>query len=288
MRLILVSGLSGSGKSVVLNTLEDNGYYCTDNLPINLLPAFVNELKHNSQNYLEYAAVGIDARANLENLQHFPSLLAELKSLDIQVEVVFLTAKHSVLLKRFSETRRKHPLSQFNRPLREAIDYEIDLLGSLERLADTCIDTSSYSASELKQFIINHYSNIDNESDHKLSLLFQSFGFKHGLPSDTSFVFDVRCLPNPHWVPELRPLTGQDTAVQEYLGQQEMIQKMIQSIITYIDQWLPAFDEENRRYMTICIGCTGGQHRSVYIVEQLYKHYQAKRNNVSLRHRELS
>lgn len=286
MKLVIISGLSGSGKSVALRTLEDNGYYCVDNLPINLLSHFVNELRHNTQNYLDYAAVGIDARANLESIQHFPKLLSELKSLEVEVEVLFLTADKKVLLKRFSETRRKHPLSQFNRPLLESIEYEMDVLSSIQDLADFCIDSTDRNANELKTLVQDQFTpNRDKSS--KLSLLFQSFGFKHGLPSDTSFMFDVRCLPNPHWEPQLRPLTGRDRAVQDYLGQQQEVTKMINSISGFIETWLPSFEAENRRYITISIGCTGGQHRSVYIVEQLNNYFSQQRNNVSLRHRQL-
>lgn len=286
MKLVIISGLSGSGKSIALRTLEDNGYYCVDNLPANLLSHFVNELRHNSQNYLDYAAVGVDARANLENIQLFPSALRELKSLDIDIEILFLSADKKTLLKRFSETRRKHPLSQFNRPLLEAIEYEMDVLSSIRNLADFCIDSTERNANELKTLVQEQFScNINNNS--KLSLLFQSFGFKYGLPSDTSFVFDVRCLPNPHWETQLRPLTGKDTAVQEYLGQQKEVAEMINSISDFIQTWLPKFEAENRRYMTVSIGCTGGQHRSVYIAEQLKQHFIQQRNNVSLRHRQL-
>ena len=288
MKLVIISGLSGSGKSVALHTLEDSGYYCTDNLPVNLLLPFVQELLHNNQNYQYQAAVGIDARANLENIQHFPNLLSELKSLEgIEVEVLFLNAKTEILLKRFNETRRKHPLSQFNRPLLEAIEYEKDVLSSIERMADFIIDSTDRSASELRTLIQEQYTQHIDSQASKLSLLFQSFGFKHGLPSDTSFVFDVRCLPNPHWEPSLRPLTGKDQAVQAFLEDEAPVQDMIKTITQFIEHWLPEFEAENRRYMTISIGCTGGQHRSVYLTEQLYKHFRTQRNNVSIRHREL-
>ncbi len=286
MKLVIISGLSGSGKSVALRTLEDNGYYCADNLPANLLRHFVNELRHNSQNYPDYAAVGIDARANFESIQYFPKVLNELRSLDIDVEILFLSADKKVLLKRFSETRRKHPLSQFNRPLLEAIEYELDVLSSIRNLADFCIDSTERNANELKTLVQEQFSNTkDNNS--KLSLVFQSFGFKYGLPSDTSFMFDVRCLPNPHWETHLRPLTGKDPAVAEYLAQQPEVIEMVNTISQFIETWLPKFEIENRRYMTISIGCTGGQHRSVYIAEQLKKYFMTQRNNVSLRHRQL-
>lgn len=287
MKLVIISGLSGSGKSVALRTLEDNGYYCVDNLPVNLLRSFVHELRHNTQNYLDYAAVGIDARANLESIQHFPKLLSELRSLEIEVEVLFLSADKKALLKRFSETRRKHPLSQFNRPLLEAIEYEMDVLSSMQDLADFCIDTTERNANELKTLVQDQFASHKGKSS-KLSLLFQSFGFKYGLPSDTSFMFDVRCLPNPHWEPTLRPFTGRDAPVQDYLSQQQEVTDMIDSISGFIETWLPKFEAENRRYITISIGCTGGQHRSVYIVEQLNKHFSKQRNNVSLRHRQLA
>lgn len=287
MKLVIISGLSGSGKSVALSTLEDNGYYCTDNLPVNLLLPFIRELRLNSQNYQDHAAVGIDARASLENIQHFPNLLSELKALDVDVEVLFLTADIKILLKRFNETRRKHPLSQFNRPLLDAIEYEKGVLSSIEYMADLIIDSTERSASELRSLIGEQYSSSGNTANSKLSLLFQSFGFKHGLPSDTSFVFDVRCLPNPHWEPSLRPLTGRDHAVQAYLEKQDAVIDMQKTITEFLEHWLPEFEAENRRYLTVSIGCTGGQHRSVYLAEQLHKHFSLNRNNVSLRHREL-
>lgn len=288
MKLVILSGLSGSGKSVALRTLEDEGYYCVDNLPSNLLPNFVNELRFNSQNYYDRAAVGIDARANLEEISHFPEMLKQLKSRDLQVEVVYLYANTDALLKRFSETRRKHPLTRFNHPLLEAIEYEQDVLSVIERAADHTIDTSEMSASELKSFFLQHFGADAGSTQYKLALLFQSFGFKHGIPSDTSFVFDVRCLPNPHWQQELRPLNGKDPAVQDFLCQQEAVGEMIDSITQFIEHWLPMFEAENRRYMTVSIGCTGGQHRSVYITEMLTKYFKQQRNNVSLRHRELA
>ncbi|MGM0563849.1 MAG: RNase adapter RapZ [Pseudomonadota bacterium] len=288
MKLIIVSGLSGSGKSVALNTLEDEGYYCVDNLPLNLLPQFLRELQLNTQNFYDRAAVGIDARANLEEIQNFPQMLKDLKSRSIDIEVVFLYASQEVLLKRFSETRRKHPLTRFNHPLVEAIQYESDVLATIEPFAALSIDTSDKTANDLKQIFLEHYSGVEGASQDKLALLFQSFGFKHGLPSDTSFVFDVRCLPNPHWEPELRPLNGRDEAVKVFLESQPSVVEMEQSICEFIERWIPDYERENRRYLTVSIGCTGGQHRSVYLVERLTRHFKSMRNNVALRHRELA
>ncbi|EDY87631.1 conserved hypothetical protein [gamma proteobacterium HTCC5015] len=287
MKLVIISGLSGSGKSVALKTLEDEGYYCVDNLPLSLLEQFIRELQLNTQNFFDRAAVGIDARANLEEIQYFPELINSLRSRSIDIEVVFLYASQAELLKRFSETRRKHPLTRFNHPLVEAIQYESDVLSTVETVAAMSVDTSDKTASELKQLFLEHYSDTSGNSQHKLALLFQSFGFKHGLPSDTSFVYDVRCLPNPHWEPSLRPLTGRDQAVQAFLEQQDSVCDMEQSIIDFLERWIPDYENENRRYLTVSIGCTGGKHRSVYLVERLTKYFKKQRNNVALRHREL-
>lgn len=287
MKLVIISGLSGSGKSVALKTLEDEGYYCVDNLPLSLLESFIRELQLNTQNFFDRAAVGVDARANLEEIQHFPELINSLRSRSIDIEVVFLYASQAELLKRFSETRRKHPLTRFNHPLVEAIQYESDVLSTVETIAAMSIDTSDKTAGELKQLFLEHYSDTSGSSQHKLALLFQSFGFKHGLPSDTSFVYDVRCLPNPHWEPALRPLTGRDQAVQTFLEQQDSVNDMERSIIDFLERWIPDYENENRRYLTVSIGCTGGKHRSVYLVERLTKYFKNQRNNVALRHREL-
>lgn len=288
MKLLIVSGLSGSGKSVALKTLEDEGYYCVDNLPANLLTNFVSEFRKNQQLYSSAAAIGIDARANIENIQQIPEQIKTLNKQGIIVDLLFISASDATLLKRFSETRRKHPLSQTQRPLLESIEYERDILSTLSNIATTSIDTSELSTPIFKQKILDEFSiEPKNQASKKLSLLFQSFGFKYGIPSDTNFIFDVRCLPNPHWQAELRALTGQDEPVQQFLTENTDANAMIKSIIDFLEQWLPHFEAEQRKYMTVSIGCTGGQHRSVFITETLAKHFKQSRESVNIRHKEL-
>lgn len=287
MKLILISGLSGSGKSVALKTLEDEGYYCCDNLPANLLISFVKELRFNRQNYTENAAIGIDARANAETIDLVPSLLARIRALGVEVEIIFLYANHAELARRFSETRRRHPLSHSERTLAESISYESEILANIQNLADLAVDTTEKSAAQLRQLILDHYSLNPLQPASKMALLLQSFGYKFSVPHDTSFIFDVRCLPNPHWQSELRPLTGRDQKVQDFLCQYDDVARMIDDIGSFIEAWLPRFEAENRRYLTVSIGCTGGQHRSVYVVEALAKRLSAKRSNVLKRHRQL-
>lgn len=288
MKLLIVSGLSGSGKSVALKTLEDEGYYCVDNLPANLLTNFVSEFRKNRLLYSSAAAIGIDARANIENIQQIPEHIKKLTNKGITVDLLFISASDTTLLKRFSETRRKHPLSQAQRPLLESIEYERDILSVLSNIATTSIDTSELSTPTFKQKILDEFAlDPHNQSSEKLSLLFQSFGFKYGIPNDTNFIFDVRCLPNPHWQAELRPLTGQDAPVQEFLIHHTDANVMIKSIIDFVEKWLPQFEAEHRKYMTISIGCTGGQHRSVFIAEALEKHFSQNRTGVNVRHKEL-
>jgi UPF0042 nucleotide-binding protein len=286
MKLIIISGLSGSGKSVALHTLEDEEYYCVDNLPPALLPAFVKEIHRNPNSY-QKAAVGIDARTNNVDIQSLPQFLRELRNsnADINEELVFLDADIDELIKRFSETRRRHPLSTKGLPLVEAINLERNLLSAVKEQADLVIDTTAMNVHDLRKLIITRVR--PEATTTALSVLFQSFGFKHGVPGDSDFVFDARCLPNPHWVPELRPLTGRDTEVISFLRQQPMAEKMLQSIIGLLETWLPCFEEEKRRYITVSIGCNGGQHRSVYLSEQLKNHFANKLERVSVRHREL-
>lgn len=285
MKLIIVSGLSGSGKSIALNTLEDFDYYCIDNLPVGMLRAFADQMIGDwGRNRTEYA-VGIDARNSTQDLEHFPKLLRELRAMDIDCSVFFLQSETNILLKRFSETRRKHPLSGKNTSLADAIKLERGLLEPVAANADLFIDTSSTTVHQLRDLIRDR---IGLHQPDSMSLLFQSFGFKHGIPSDADFVFDVRCLPNPHWEAELRPLTGRDQAVMTYLEGQQAVSSMLMQLTGLLDQWVPCFEAENRSYMTVAVGCTGGQHRSVYMVERLAEHFRAQRANVMVRHRELS
>ena len=275
MQLIIVTGLSGSGKSVVLKALEDTGYYCVDNLPATLLPQIYENL-NGTQNRV---AISTDTRSAA--LEALPENIEILKAQGINVQVLFLESTKHALVKRFSETRRRHPLSNDVITLGESIELERKLLAPLSELGHH-IDTSDLSANTLRgwvnEFVVQESKNI--------TLLFTSFGFKHGIPLDADFVFDVRCLPNPHYDPKLRPMTGRDTPVKSFLEQQPMVHDMYQDIQNFVARWLPSFVQENRSYLTIAIGCTGGQHRSVHIVEELGKHF-SQQQQVLIRHREL-
>ncbi|MAT64882.1 MAG: RNase adapter RapZ [Gammaproteobacteria bacterium] len=282
MKLIIVSGLSGSGKSVALNTLEDLGYYCVDNLPVALLEPLARELTTARQ---DRAAVGIDARNHRQDLSRFRDILAGLETQGIQAEIVFLQASDETLLKRFSETRRKHPLTSADTTLADAIRSERNLLEPIASSATLHIDTTHTNLHQLRDLVQERLSDTRPDS---LSLLFKSFGYKHGLPDDADFVFDVRCLPNPHWIQGLRPLTGRDQAVIAYLEDQPPVDAMFRELCRFLDDWLPAFEKENRRYLTVALGCTGGQHRSVYMAERLGKHFAGRYPSVLVRHRELS
>ena len=282
MKLVIVSGLSGSGKSIALQVLEDLEYYCIDNLPINMIEALVKEIisaKH------EYVAIGIDARNVAAELERFPEQVKQLEKNNIECEIFFLEASNPALIKRFSETRRKHPLSNQEIPLKEAIIQERYLLEPILSKADLRLDTSATNVHQLRDIIKARVKKADNQG---ISIMFESFGFKHGVPVNADFVFDVRCLPNPHWVPELRAQTGFDDPVIDYLDQHKEVDEMLNDIISFIDKWIPRFEADNRSYITIAIGCTGGQHRSVYLVNKLAKLTKNKHNNVLSRHREIS
>ena len=284
MKLIIVSGLSGSGKTVALNTLEDQDYYCVDNLPIGLLPHFVTELRDRNVQPYENIAVGIDARSEPSDLKRFKEIIKLIREQNIDVEVIYLQAELKTLIKRFSDTRRKHPLTKKGMPLSEAIEVENVLLNDIKAEADLFVDTTLTNVHQLRDTIQNHVikRNVGN-----LSILFQSFGFKHGTPTDSDFVFDVRCLPNPHWEPQLRPLTGLDPDVIDFLSRQDEVKQMLHYISDFLLTWIPRFELQNRYYLTISIGCTGGQHRSVYIAQELNNVFQDNERNVSIRHREL-
>ena len=282
MELIIVTGLSGSGKSIALRALEDSGCYCIDNLPATLLPLISSNLDAANQHKV---AISIDSRSAA--LQALPSAIEQLKASGISVQVLFLESSVETLVKRFSETRRKHPLSDDNTTLAESIAHERELLASLVDYS-LHIDTSNLSANALRNYIREL---VEHTTNH-LTILFTSFGFKNGIPLDADFVFDVRSLPNPHYDPILRPLTGKDAAVKQFLEQQPMVIEMLADIQHYVEKWLPSFDQDNRSYVTVAIGCTGGQHRSVYFVEQLYNyfsgaHFKQQKQKVIIRHREL-
>lgn len=285
MKLVIVTGLSGSGKSTALQALEDLGYYCIDNLPVGLLPAFAAGLAKGVQQGYENAAVGIDARTLADDLHHVPQLLDEIKHGGLACEMIFLDADDKTLLKRFSETRRKHPLSRLGMPLAEAIAYERRLLAPMFAHADTHLDTSETNVHQLRDQVRGRMETKDRSA---MSILFQSFSYKRGIPADADFVFDLRCLPNPHWQEVLRPLNGLDAPVAAYLEEQSAVKQMGEQITAFLEHWVPAFEAENRSYMTVALGCTGGQHRSVYFAQRLADHFRTMRDNILVRHRDLT
>jgi RNase adapter protein RapZ len=277
MQLILISGLSGSGKSIALNVLEDSGFYCVDNLPAKLLPDVTHFLQE--AGYSRVAA-SIDVRSGA-TLNQLPRHVAELKRQGIDVRLLFLEAKNETLMKRFSETRRRHPLNDDTHTLSESIQLEREKLADIGDLAQH-IDTSDLNPNALRGWI----KDLININRSSLTLLFQSFGFKNGIPLDADMVFDVRCLPNPHYDPALRELTGKDAAVIEYLQNNKDARGLLADIRLFIENWLPCYARDNRDHLTIAFGCTGGRHRSVYFAETLAEHFRPK-NQVLVRHREL-
>jgi len=284
MRLLIVSGTSGAGKSVALHALEDIGCYCIDNLPMGLLPAFAREMAGAARHY-DTVAAGVDARNLTSSFTDFPNLLKELRAQGINYEVIFVDANDETLIKRFSETRRRHPLTDNEVPLEEAIIQERVMLQPVISNADMILDTTRTNVHQLRDMVQKRIGGSDNP---EMSVLFQSFGFKHGIPVEADFVFDVRCLPNPHWEPQLRALTGRDREVVDFLENHNEVQQMFEDIRNLLEKWLPRFAADKRSYMTIAIGCTGGQHRSVYFVERLSAWFRDRQHRVMTRHRELT
>lgn len=278
MQLVIVTGLSGSGKGVVLRALEDSGFYCVDNLPAQLLPQVTTHLIGAGH---ERAAVSIDTRSIA--LEALPRHVRELKAQGIDIQLLFLESNTETLVKRFSETRRRHPLSGNQQTLEECIHAEREMLADLVDISQR-LDTSELGVSALRAWVKDFVA-IDHGG---LTLLFESFGFKHGIPLDADFVFDVRCLPNPHYDEKLRPLTGHDQAVVDFLEHQPEVNRMYQDILGFVERWLPSFVRDNRSYLTVAIGCTGGRHRSVFFTEKLTAHFRAQQRKVLVRHRQLA
>jgi UPF0042 nucleotide-binding protein len=286
VQLFLISGLSGSGKSIALKVLEDSGFYCVDNLPADMLAALVEHLQHAGYSNI---AVSIDVRS-ANSVQRLPPLLQQIRQQGVDVHVLFLDAQNDTLVKRFSETRRLHPLSDAAllkndkkaRTLPECVSDERELLAEISDIGHH-IDTTELNANALRNWI-KQFIKVDRA---RLTLLFQSFGYKHGIPLDSDLVFDVRCLPNPHYAPELRPLTGRDAPIIKFLDNAPDAQQMFGDIRDFVERWLPSFVADNRSYLTVAIGCTGGQHRSVYLAEKLALHF-GHQQQVLVRHRELT
>ena len=284
-RLTIVTGLSGSGKSVALHTLEDEGFFCIDNLPSYLLSDLIDKLLASGSDLYAKLAIGVDMRSERASTDNLLKLLKELRTRkDTHVEVLFLDTDRTRLVTRFSETRRKHPLSSKDLPLINAIDKEARLLEPVKADAELVVDTSALNLHELRDIICTY---LLGRTADGLALIFQSFGFKHGTPASTDFMFDVRCLPNPHWEPDLRRFNGREKPIIKFLQQQPDVENMFTDIRNYLQRWLPLFEAENRAYLTVSVGCTGGRHRSVYLIDRLADHFAQERDNVSRRHREL-
>jgi RNase adapter protein RapZ len=281
MRLIIVSGLSGSGKSVALHMLEDIDFYCIDNIPAALLKPFVSHTVRGMGDTYPRTAVGLDARNRPNEIETIPALVGELRRSGINCDVLYLHASDEALLKRYAETRRKHPLVAGDVSLREAIASERRLLEPIISAADLVIDTSHMGVHALREIIRER---VDRGGEGRLSLMFESFGYKHGIPGDADFVFDVRNLPNPYWEPALRHLNGRDAPIIEYLAAHESVRRLIADLIEFLDRRISDFAQAHRSYLTIAVGCTGGQHRSVYVAEKLAEHFRQSYPQVLTRH----
>lgn len=280
MRLVIISGRSGSGKTLALHALEDLGFYCIDNLPLTLLPG----LESHIGSVQPLVAVSIDARNLLTQIVHFKEIMAELKTPANCREILYLDASDNTLLRRFSETRRKHPLTNDKTSLREAIRKEKELLTPIASLADLTIDTGPLNRQALYELVKGR---VDAHQGSRLQVLVESFGYKQGLPPDADFVFDLRCLPNPYWEPNLREFTGKDEPVIQYLNSKPEVAQLEKDISQFLLSWIPRFEADHRSYVTVALGCTGGQHRSVYLAEHLAQGLRKRFPNVQLRHREL-
>jgi RNase adapter protein RapZ len=282
--LTVVTGMSGSGKSIALRTLEDLDYYCVDNLPAELLPAFVKSLS-SDEKLRARLAVSIDIRNYSSELGRMGQWLSAVGALGFNHRLVYFDTNNITLIQRYSETRRRHPLSHEGYALSDAIAHERKRLAPLRALADHVIDTSELNVHQLRKAVLNE---LEADTKRSVSLLFESFAYKHGIPGDADFVFDARCLPNPHWNAALRPLSGRDAAVKQFLEEQPTVQAFFKQIADFMDTWIPRFESETRSYVTVAFGCTGGRHRSVYLAEKMTQHFRnAGRDNVLSFHREL-
>ncbi|MBU2885438.1 RNase adapter RapZ [Gilvimarinus agarilyticus] len=284
MHLVIVSGLSGSGKSTALNALEDAGYNCIDNLPVSLLPALITQIQLHKDADNQNFAIGIDIRDAWQDLEIFPSMVGHHKDAHLPFTVVFLDAETKKIVQRFSETRRKHPLSDKHRHLTAAIETEHQLLEPMRDAADLVINTTDLNLHQLRELI---KSRIAEPHSDGMAVLFESFGFKHGPPNNADIVFDARCLPNPHWKQSLRSQTGRDVDVIDFLDSEPLVQDMLQDITHFLGRWWQHYQANNRSYITVAIGCTGGQHRSVYLCDKLQQQFSGELDNVQVRHREL-
>lgn len=281
VHLVVLTGMSGGGKTIALRAMEDLNFYCVDNLPAPLLTELVKAVDQGHRETRARIAVGIDVRS--EDLGQMPGMLSELAAEGVFVHLVFVDSRDDVLLKRYSETRRRHPLSANGLSLADAIARERKLLHPLMALAEHVIDTSELNVHQLRRFIATEFAS----KTEGMTLLFESFAFKKGLPLDADFVFDARCLPNPHWDRTLRPLSGKDAPVREFLESQPMVGEFLRDIRGFLDTWLPRFEHADRSYVTVSIGCTGGRHRSVYLAEKLSEHFRASKDDILTFHREL-
>lgn len=284
VHLVVLTGMSGGGKTVALRALEDLEFYCVDNLPASLLPRLVSAVMQDRDDQAAMRiAVGVDARNHEHDIEIMPNVLSELAEAGVQVHLLFLDCRDEVLIKRYSETRRRHPLAMRNVSLADAIAAERRLLRPLMGIAEKVIDSSQLNVHQLRRLVATDYA----RATEGLTVMFQSFAFKRGLPLDADFVFDARCLPNPHWQPKLRPLSGKDAPVREFLEADPLVTEYLGDTVRWLEAWLPRFEADDRSYVTISVGCTGGRHRSVYLVERLAEHFRASREGVLTFHREL-
>ena len=285
MRLVIVSGLSGSGKSIALNMLEDLGWYCIDNIPAGLLNDFVTHAVGRQDKLYARSAVGLDARNGPDEIASVPQTVRELRAGGVACDMIYLHADEAMLLRRYGETRRRHPLARQGIDLKTAIAEELRLLEPITNSADLVIDTTLSSVHDLRALI---RSRVDERAHGQLSIMFESFGFKYGIPAGADFVFDARTLPNPYWVPALQPLNGRDRPVIEFLEGAPTVQALLNDIIGFLERRIPLYEQHNRAYLTVAVGCTGGQHRSVYLVDRLGAQFVTRYTDVVVRHGSLS